>query len=168
MNYIQKIEEALVLFDSMPRVLTPEKLQAIEEQHKGNDVVEYLLSVLKDSRVYDEEGIELRNPVECNSENTHLQNYVYFKKGMGMLDSKGVKFMQYILRNTDALEQKVYLSILQKTIKLEKPEIKPEEKPQELREEKPKQAPTQKPKPKNKRKKQNKANKPAEQFAEGR
>ena len=146
MNYIQKLDEALILFNTMPRVMTEEKLQAIEEQHKGNDVVEYLFALLKDPRVFDEEGIEIQAPVSPNEGNVRLQNYVQFKKGMEKIDTHGPKVMCYILRNTDELEQNMYLSILQKTIMVLEPEEKVEEKP----------------KPKTRRKKTKKAEKPAE------
>lgn len=161
MNYIEKIEEAIAVCNSMPRVLTTEQLKEVEKQYEDNNVLKYLLGILKDSRVYGKDGIALRQPTEQNDGNTRLQNYVNFKKGMAMLKEDDAKYICYILRHTDEEEQKMYLSILQKTIVVKEPKTAEEPKVSPKQEPVKQSESVSKPKPKPKQKKNNKAKKPA-------
>lgn len=123
MNYIEKVEQSISMFNQLPESISHEELLSIEEKVKGNDVALYLLGLLKDEDI-SKEDFEMPKAASANSGKVRLQNYHSFKKSVekmkksGVLDFDGLRFA---MRHTDEEEQKVYRAIVRKQISIAAP-----------------------------------------------
>ncbi|MCY9308854.1 hypothetical protein MOF23_07705 [Bacillus inaquosorum] len=117
MNYIELMDETIDLFNSLNKSIPKKEKQALVESVKDNEIVQKVISLVKDKAVH-VENLIFPESVEKNEGRIRLGNFLNFVETVAKIDEFDEALIHFLFRNTDKEEQKMYEAILKSVVSL--------------------------------------------------